>query len=48
MIGNKTTDEITSLGKTKSNKKEDETKKRQEIYIPREKRQQIIDDLRLF
>ena len=48
MIGNKSTDEITSLGKTKSNKKEDETKKRQEIYIPPGKRQQIIDDLRLF
>ena len=38
-------DKITSLGKTKSKEKEDE---RQEIYIPPEKRQQIIDDLRLF
>ena len=36
---------ITSLGKTKSEEKED---KRQEIYISSEKRQQIIDDLRLF
>ena len=36
---------ITSLGKTKSKEKEDE---KQEIYIPPEKRQQIIDDLRLF
>ena len=36
---------ITSLGKTKSEEKED---KRQEIYISPEKRQQIIDDLRLF
>ena len=36
---------ITSLVKTKSREKEDE---RQEIYIPPEKRQQIIDDLRLF
>ena len=45
LIGNKVTDKITSLGKTKSKEKEDE---RQEIYIPPEKRQQIIDDLRLF
>ena len=44
-IGNKVADKITSLGKTKSEEKEDE---RQEIYIPPEKRQQIIDDLRLF
>ena len=45
LIGNKIADKITSLGKTKSKEKEDE---RQEIYIPPEKRQQIIDDLRLF
>ena len=45
MIGNKTADKITSVAKTKSQEKEDE---RQEIYIPPEKRQQIIDDLRLF
>ena len=45
LIGNKIADKITSLGKTKSKEKEDE---RQEIYIPHEKRQQIIDDLRLF
>ena len=45
LIGNKIVDKITSVGKTK---KEDETSKRQEIYIPPEKRQQIIDDLRLF
>ena len=44
-IGNKVADKITSLGKTKSKEKED---KRQEIYIPPEKRQQIIDNLRLF
>ena len=44
-IGNKVADKITSLGKTKSKEKED---KRQGIYIPPEKRQQIIDDLRLF
>ena len=29
-------------------KKKDETNKKQEIYIPTEKRQQIIDKLRLF
>ena len=45
LIGNKIADKITSLGKTKSKEKEDE---RQEIYIPPEKRQQIIDDLQLF
>ena len=38
-------DKITLSGKTKSKEKENE---RQEIYIPPEKRQQIIDDLRLF
>ena len=42
-IGNKIADKITSLGKTKSKEKE---KEEQEIYIPPEKRQQIIDDLR--
>ena len=45
LIGNKIADKITLLGKKKSNEKEDE---RQEIYIPLEKKQQIIDDLRLF
>ena len=45
LIGNKIADEITSLGKTKSKEKEEE---RQEIYMPPEKRQKIIDDLRLF
>ena len=45
LIGNKIADKITSLGKTKSKEKEDE---RQEIYIPPQKRQQIIDDLKLF
>ena len=43
LIGNKILDKITSVGKTKSKEKED---KRQKIYIPPEKRQQIIDDLR--
>ena len=45
LIGNKIADKITLLGKTKSKEKE---KEEQEIYIPPEKRQQIIDDLRLF
>ena len=40
LIGNK----ITSLGKTKSKEKE---KVEQEIYIPSEKKHQIVDDLRL-
>ena len=38
-IGNKIADKITSIGKPKEI---------EEIYIPPEKRQQIIDDLRLF
>ena len=45
LIANKIADKITSLGTTKSKKEEEE---RQEIYISPEKRQQIIDDLRLF
>ena len=47
LIGNKIADKITSAGKTKSKEKEGEINKRQQIYIPPEKRQQIIDDLRL-
>ena len=47
LIGDKIADKITSLGKTKSKKKEKE-EGRQEIYIPPEKRQQVIDELRLF
>ena len=47
LIGNKIADEITSLGKTKSKENEKETEE-QQIYIPPEKRQQIIDYLRLF
>ena len=43
LIGNKIADKITSIGKPK----EKETKEIEEIYIPPEKRQQIIDDLRL-
>ena len=40
---------MTSTGKTKNIGKEEdnEVKKMQEIYIPPEKSQQIIDDLRL-
>ena len=45
LIENEIVDKITSLDKTKSKEKENE---RQEIYIPPQKRQQIIDDLRLF
>ena len=45
LIGNKIADKITSVGKTKEKEK---TNKPEEIYIPPEKRQQIIDDLKLF
>ena len=45
LIGNEIAEKITSLDKTKSKEKRDE---RQEIYISPEKRQLIIDDLRLF
>ena len=44
LTGNKIADKITSIGKPK----EKETKEIEEIYIPPEKIQQIIDDLRLF
>ena len=43
LIGNKIAGKITLLGKTK-----EKTKKVEEIYILPEKRQQIIDDLKLF
>ena len=43
LIGNKIADKITLSGKTK-----EKTKKIAEIYILPEKRQQIIDDLKLF
>ena len=46
LIGNKIADKITSLGKSKN--KEKETNEEQEIIIPPEKIQQIINDLRLF
>ena len=48
LVGNKVTDKIFSVGKTKSKEKEDKTNKRQDIYIPPENRQQINDHLRLF
>ena len=45
LIWNKIAHKITSLGKPKE---KEETKEIEEIYIPPEKRQQIIDNLRLF
>ena len=49
LIENKIADQITLVGKTKSKEKKDEKKtKKREIYMPSEKRQQIIDDLKLF
>ena len=45
LIGNKIADKIISSCKTKSKDKE---KEEQEIFIPPEKRQHIIDNLRLF
>ena len=45
LIGNKIADKITSIGKSKEKEK---INKPEEIYIPPEKRQQIIDDLKLF
>ena len=45
LIGNKVADKITSIGEPKEREK---TKEIEEIYIPPKKRQQIIDDLRLF
>ena len=41
LIGNRIVDKITPIGKPKE-------KETEEIYIPPEKRQQIIDDLILF
>ena len=45
LIGNKIADKITSIGKPRE---KDKTKKVEETYIPPEKRQQIIVDLKLF
>ena len=47
LIGNKIADKITTVGKPKEKEKE-KTKEVEEIYIPPEKRQQIIDDLKFF
>ena len=44
LIGKKIADKITLIGKPK----EKETEEIEGIYIPPEKRQQIINDLRLF
>ena len=46
LIVNKIADKITSIGKPKE--KEQEKEKLKEIYIPPEKIQQIINDLKLF
>ena len=48
LIGNKIANKITSVGKSNNEARKDETNEIEEIYIPPEKRQQIIDDLRLF
>ena len=50
LIGNKIADKITSVGKSKNKQKEKkgETNEIDEIYILPKKRQQIIDNLRLF
>ena len=45
LTGNKIADNITAVGKSKEREK---TKKAEEVYIPPEKRQSIIDDLKLF
>ena len=45
LIGNKIADKINSTGKPKEKEKINKPK---EIYIPPEKRQQTIDDLKLF
>ena len=45
LIENKIAHKIPSVGKSKEQEK---TKTVEEIYIPPEKRQQMIDDLRLF
>ena len=49
LIGNKIPDKITSAGKLKNkqNEKKYEMNEVEQIYIPPEKRQQTIDDLRL-
>ena len=51
LIGNKITDNITSVGKPNNKKEKDEInvmEDTEEIFIPLQKRKQIIDDLKLF
>ena len=48
LIGTKIADKITSTVEPKEKEKKQKKQKTEEIYIPQEKRQQIIDDLRLF
>ena len=48
LIGNKVANKITSLGKSKNKEKENETNEEEEIIIPVEKRQQIINGLTYF
>ena len=48
LIVNKIADKITSLGKSKHKEKQNETIEAEEIIISPEKRQLIINDLRLF
>ena len=48
LTGNKIADKITLVSKRKNEEKEDETNETQEIYIPAEKPQQIIDNSKLF
>ena len=47
LIGNKIADKITSLGKSKNKEKKSEINEPEEIIISPEKRQQIINNLRL-
>ena len=47
LIGNKIADKISLLGKSKNKEKESEINEPEEIIIRLEKRQQIINDLRL-
>ena len=48
LIGNKIADKITSLGISKNKENKSEINDPDEIIIPPEKRQQIIDELRSF
>ena len=48
LIENNIAGKITSVGKSKNKQKEDKANEVEEIYIPPEKREQIMDDLRLF